>query len=117
MKRKSKVSKACDFSHKTKKEMIERDGGCIFCQMGYYLPQEQQYMFDAMHYIPRSKMGLGIVQNGAIGCRWHHEMMDQGSKSRRPEMLGMFKEYLKGIYPDWDEDKLRHDKWRDMFGK
>ena len=68
-------------------------------------------MYDAMHYIPRSRGGLGIPQNGAIGCRYHHQMMDQGSEGRRPEMLGLFAQYLKGLYPEWDESKLIYDKW------
>ena len=38
-------------------------------------------------------------------------MMDQGSDGRRPEMLGLFAQYLKGLYPEWDESKLIYDKW------
>jgi hypothetical protein len=68
-------------------------------------------MFDAMHYIPRSRGGLGIPQNGAIGCRYHHQMMDQGNEGRRPEMLALFRGYLMERYPDWDEESLIYDRW------
>lgn len=110
--KKQKRTKACDISHRVKKALFERDGGCIFCRIGYYSPPVPQFMFDAMHYIPRSKSGLGIEQNSAIGCRWHHEMMDQNVHSRRKEMLEYFKSYLMSHYPDWDEKDLVYDKWR-----
>ena len=110
--RRSKRAKACEISHKTKVTLWERDGGCIFCQMGYYPPAEPQVMFDAMHYIPRSKGGLGIPQNAAIGCRWHHEMMDNGNKGRRAEMLTYFRWYLAGKYEDWREGDLVYAKYQ-----
>lgn len=115
--KKSKRAKACDITHKTKAQLWDRDGGCIFCQMGYHPPTEPQHMFDAMHYIPRSRGGLGIPQNSAIGCRYHHEMMDQGNKGRRVEMLGLFKGYLIDRYPGWDKDTLIYNKWGEVIGK
>lgn len=65
-----------------------------------------------MHYIPRSKNGLGIEQNGAIGCQYHHEMLDNGASGRRQEMLVIFKNYLKAHYDNWNEDDLIYSKWR-----
>lgn len=50
---------------------------------------------DIMHYIPKSKQGLGIEQNGVLGCRYHHHLLDNGSKGLREEMLKMAKEYLR----------------------
>lgn len=108
--KKSRRAKACDISHKTKEMLFARDGGCIFCQMGYHPPEEPQTMFDAMHYIPRSLGGLGIIQNSAIGCRYHHQMMDQGSDGRRPEMLAIFRKYLQDQYFDWEESKLTYQR-------
>lgn len=69
-------------------------------------------ILSVMHYIPRSKNGLGIAQNGAVGCQYHHEMLDNGNMGRREEMLEMFKEYLQEHYPDWNEDELVYSKWR-----
>lgn len=69
-------------------------------------------MTSIMHYIPRSAGGLGIEENGALGCLTHHDMMDNGFQGRRKEMLALYKEYMQGIYPDWNEDNLVYKKWR-----
>ena len=37
-----------------------------------------QQILSVMHYIPRSRGGLGIPQNGAIGCQFHHNMLEKG---------------------------------------
>lgn len=64
-----------------------------------------------MHYIPRGRGGLGIPENAAIGCRYHHRMLDQGHEGRREEMLALFRNYLQSKYPDWDEKKLTYNRW------
>ena len=114
--KKSKRTKACDMK-KIKKALMERDNGCIFCRMGYNLPAEPQYIFDAMHYIRRSRGGLGIVQNGAIGCRYHHTMMDFDVGGKQKEMMELFKGYLMERYPGWNEDDLIYNKWGEIFGQ
>lgn len=68
-------------------------------------------LFEIMHYIPRSQGGLGIPQNGALGCKSHHMMLDNGNKGRREEMLEVFREHLKRFYKDWDEKELVYSKW------
>lgn len=65
-----------------------------------------QQILSVMHYIPRSAGGLGIPQNGAIGCQFHHNMLDNGNQGKRKEMLEIFKQYLQELYPEWNEDKL-----------
>lgn len=112
---KSKQSRSREFSRKAREEIAERDGGqCIFCMMGYHM-EKADYLGlqikSIMHYIPRSANGLGIPRNGAVGCQYHHEMMDNGKEGRREEMLGKFKEYLMDQYGDWNEDGLRYSKW------
>lgn len=69
-------------------------------------------ILGVMHYIPRSKNGLGIPQNGALGCQYHHEMMDNGAKGRRQEMLDYLSSYLSSFYPDWNEEDLIYSKWK-----
>lgn len=64
-----------------------------------------------MHYIPRSAGGLGIPQNGAIGCQFHHNMLDNGNQGKRKEMLEIFKQYLQELYTEWNEDELVYRKW------
>ncbi len=109
-----KQTRSREFSPKARAYIKERDEGCIFCQMGYHMEEVsgigQQYT-SIMHYIPRSQNGLGIPENGAVGCQIHHEMLDNGNTGRRTEMLRLFKTYLQSHCPDWDENKLTYDKW------
>lgn len=70
-----------------------------------------QQILSVMHYIPRSRGGLGIPQNGAIGCQFHHNMLDNGNQGKRKEMLEIFKQYLQELYPEWNEDELVYRKW------
>ena len=110
----SRCTRKLEFNPKTRTAIKARDGGCIFCRMDYHvegaLPLDLEVM-SLMHYIPRSKLGLGIEQNGAVGCQWHHDMLDNGSKGRRAEMLELFRGYLKRIYPEWNEKSLTYTKW------
>lgn len=94
---KSAQAKKREFSQKARKLIWERDSGCIFCKLGYHMEDVKgcgATMFSIMHYIPRSKNGLGIPANGAVGCQCHHDMLDNGRQGRREEMLGLFAVYL-----------------------
>lgn len=112
---KSKQTKSREFSPKQRKAIAERDNcRCIFCNINYHVEGATwaDLQIDGiMHYIPRSRNGLGIEQNGAIGCKWHHRMLDNGSSGRREEMLAIFRRYLQSHYKDWDESKLTYNKW------
>ena len=110
----NKRTKATAISDKTKHEVIERDEICIFCKIGYHMPKENYYELfikDPMHYIPKSLGGLGILQNLALGCRYHHQMVEHANINHREEMQGIFKEYLKELYPNWNEKDLYYKKW------
>ena len=109
-----KKTRATEFSDKVRKIIKERDGGCIFCEMGYHMEKAigiDTKVFSIMHYIPRGQNGLGIEENGAVGCQYHHDMLDNGNEGRREEMLGMFREYLMQMYDGWNEEDLKYDKW------
>lgn len=111
----SKQARAKEFSAQTRKKIKERDQICIFCKMGYHTEKVthfSQQMTSIMHYIPRSAGGLGIEENGALGCLTHHNMMDNGFEGRRKEMLALYKEYMQRLYPDWNEEDLRYKKWK-----
>ena len=112
----SRAAKAHEFSKKAREEICARDlGQCIFCRMKYHQEESTwlgRQMLSVMHYIPRSKGGLGIPENGALGCAFHHEMMDNGYHGRRQEMLEIFRNYLKEKHPKWNEENLTYDKWR-----
>lgn len=111
----SKLSRATEFSAKERLKIKERDRGCIFCRMNYRVEEcRDKYLLtpnQIMHYIPRSHQGLGIAQNGAWGCIWHHTMLDNGNQGRREEMLGIFREYLQSHYKDWNEEDLKYRKY------
>ena len=107
----SKRARACDFTQKERAAINERDEGCIFCRMGYRMEKADGYntsIREIMHYIPRSQGGLGIRQNAAVGCKYHHMMLDEGP--HRKEMRELFKGYLNSIYKDWSEEALVYRK-------
>ena len=114
------MKKVREFSAASRKIIRERDEDrCIFCEMGYHMEKAKVYALTIkgiMHYIPRSKGGLGVPENGAIGCQYHHHMLDNGKDGHRKEMLEIFKEYLMQQYPNWDEKKLVYSKWRWLNG-
>ena len=92
-------------------EVIGDDGAfdaAFRCSINWFDSQ----IMSIMHYIPRSKGGLGIEQNGALGCQYHHTMLDNGYQGRRAEMLEMFKGYLQNHYDNWNEEELYYRKWR-----
>ena len=77
------------------------------------MPKENYYELfikDIMHYIPKSFGGLGIPQNLALGCRYHHSMLDHANINHREEMQEIFREYLDLLYPDWNENDLYYKK-------
>lgn len=107
----SKRTKACDFTQKERGRIKGRDGGCIFCRMRYRMEKADSYntsIKQIMHYIPRSQGGLGTGRNAALGCRYHHMMMDESGC--RAEMRELMKKYLMSMYPDWNEKELIYRK-------
>lgn len=105
-----KLTKACRFNERTRNKIIKRDGGCIFCRIGYNMPPDPQRATDIMHIVNRSQCGLGIEQNGVFGCRYHHELLDNGNQGLRQEMLGYIESYMKRIYPEWNKEDLVYRK-------
>ena len=74
----SKRSKACEFTPKVRRAIKDRDRGrCIFCSLlgnsGYPATQ-------IMHYVGRAQGGLGVEKNGALGCVYHHQQLDNSDK-------------------------------------
>lgn len=111
----NKSTKLLQFDFKTKQKVFSRDGDqCIFCRMNYHMEctSSLQYALkDCMHYINKSAGGMGIEENGVTGCRYHHSLLDNGSRGLRSEMLVIMRNYLMDCYPEWDENKLRYSKW------
>lgn len=115
----SRRSRACEFSPEVRKRIRERDNDrCIFCQLGFHLPPEEftaTQETQIMHFIPRSQGGLGIPENGAVGCAYHHMLLDNG-RDTRDKMMELFEAYLRIRYDGWDKKKLVYDKWSFLKG-
>lgn len=106
----NKRAKATDFKQSTRELIRQRDRyQCLFCRLGKY-GKSQCGRMEIMHYINRSAGGLGIPENGVTGCTYHHQLLDNGNKGYRKEMLADMEEYLKGIYPDWNKADLYYKK-------
>lgn len=106
-------TKSLQFDSKTKKRIIDRDCGCIFCQIGFHMQSEDDFQYrilDCMHIVNKSQGGLGIEQNGVTGCRYHHGLLDNGNKGLRNEMLRYIEAYMKLLYPDWRKENLSYKK-------
>lgn len=110
-----KRTRKLQFDTKTKKKIYIRDNGqCLFCRLGYHMYCKDPMLLDildVMHYKNKSAGGLGIPENGVLGCRYHHGLLDNGNKGLRVEMLERMGRYLKGVYPDWEEEKLIYQKY------
>lgn len=83
--------------------------------MRYHMPPTEDYLiwqhtFEIMHFIPRSQGGLGIKENLAVGCKYHHNMLDNG-KDTRGEMMELFERVLQKHYRDWNKKELVYSKW------
>lgn len=115
MKKRTKKNRKYQFDTAVRREIWERDGGCcIYCAKNYHMENRDGMLYeikDIMHYINKSKGGLGIPKNGAVGCRYHHGLLDNGNRGLREEMLQIFREYLEMQYPDWDAGNLAFKKW------
>ena len=97
----SKRSKACDFSIKVKKQMIERDNNCcIICGSLNITPA---------HYISRSKGGLGVIENGVCLCVECHTSYD--NSKYRHSYKSYIKNYLDSFYPNFTDEQRKYRKW------
>lgn len=114
---KSKAARRMEFSARARKEIHKRDREtCIFCAEGYEMPVDPSYCrtgLQIMHIVPRSQLGMGVEQNGALGCVWHHSMMDNGNRGRRREMEDILEKRMREFYPDWSREKVTYRKWRE----
>lgn len=99
----SKRAKACAISPKVKAVVWERDmHRCVYCKSIYAFPEA--------HYIPRSRGGLGIEENVLTLCRLCHDAFDNGTATMRQEIGHYCRDYLKALYPGWDEKNLIYRK-------
>ena len=107
----SKQTKAKNFAPAVQKDILRRDGGCIFCQSGQWpVDGYGRKIYDIAHIVNKSQGGLGIEQNGVISCRLHHQELDNGNKSWREEMQQYITTYMQQQYTGWDREQLHYKK-------
>ncbi len=105
----SKRSKACDIPDKVKKIVWERDNHkCVVCGCCVNV-------MPNAHFIPRSKGGLGIEQNIVTLCTLFtenkcHYKYDNGTKEEHDYIEDKIRNYLRAIYPGWNEKNLYYRK-------
>lgn len=111
---KKKLTRHLEFTAKARKAIHKRDNEtCVFCAAGYEPPEDPAYCRTAlqiMHIVPRSQLGMGVEQNGALGCVWHHQMLDNGNRENRKEMLTMLEDRMRRIYPGWTWEQVIYNK-------
>ena len=105
---KSKLASAREFLRSEKQEIYKRDKGrCIFCGSTNQLTY--------MHFVARSRGGLGIVQNGALGCWRCHRALDnplgKNEVEQSKKMKKMFRKYLEKYYPGFSDEERKYRKW------
>ena len=102
------------FPQKTREEIRNRDGGCFFCERGYHMEASSPFEYtipQIMHIVPRSSLGMGVKENGVLGCQYHHNLMDNGNKGLRTEMIGMLEDYMRSLYPGWSRTDVIYQKY------
>lgn len=109
-----KLARKTEFTAKARKAIHKRDREtCVFCAAGYEPPEDPAYCRTAlqiMHIVPRSQLGMGVEQNGVLGCIWHHQMLDNGNRENRREMLAMLEDRMRRMYPGWTRASVTYRK-------
>ena len=112
---KKKLTRHLEFTAKVRKAIHKRDNEtCVFCAAGYEPPEDPAYCWTAlqiMHIVPRAQLGMGIEENGVLGCVEHHALMDNGNKGLEGEMRELLKARMRFLYPGWTEEKVTYHKW------
>ena len=109
----TRSTKARQFPPKVRQLIAERDKQCLFCKKFYHMPRIREFGLqipNTMHIVNKSQGGLGIEQNGVLGCEYHHHLLDNGNKGLREEMVKILETYMIGLYPGWDRDNLVYKK-------
>jgi len=108
-------NKLLQFDQATAEKIMERDNYlCFFCERSFYMKCSSPMLLripDIMHLVNKSQGGLGIEENGVLGCRYHHGLLDNGNKGLRPEMLEMLEVYLKEHYVNWTREAVIFKKY------
>ena len=100
-----KRTKATSIPPKVRQEVEDRDNHrCIFCS--------SPNCRGEAHFIRRSQGGLGIPKNLLTVCRKCHAQFDEGQAKELYRQKA--KDYLMSKYPDWNEEDLVYNKWKNF---
>lgn len=98
----SERKKNTDIDGKSRLEVHERDGfRCVYCG-------RTNKPIELAHYISRAHGGKGVPRNLVTLCIDCHRRFDGNGRS---EMREYIEDYLKSIYPDWNEQEQIYRKW------
>ena len=104
-------SKACEFDEKTREQIRKRDHNkCVICGRTQGL--------QVMHiFINRAHGGLGVKENGCLGCMYCHQVIDnpigRTQNAQSKELLAYCKQYL--IHEeniDYNDEFLKSIKYK-----
>jgi len=102
---KNKRKQALKISAETYNKVYERDGNCVLCKiLGEHpkvkLAKEKglPVLYQCHHFIPKSRLGMGIEENLVMLCYYHHA---EEAKYRKE-----LENYLKNKYENWNEEDL-----------
>lgn len=107
-----KLARKMEFTAKARKAIHKRDREtCVFCAAGYRMEEAIGWAgLQIMHVVPRSQMGMGVEQNGALGCVGHHILMDNGNKECRAEMQKILEGHMEHFYPGWTRESVTYHR-------
>lgn len=111
---KSNITKLKQFTPTLVSVIFERDNGCLFCKQQYQMNcanDIEYFIFDTMHIEGKGRGGLGIIENGLQGCRWHHKMYDSNNPAFREDMDNIIDNYMTILYPNWKREDLIYKKY------
>ena len=107
---KNKASKACDFAPKVRKEIKRRDmNRCVYC--GSKVGLQIAHIF-----VPRSKGGLGVKENGALLCTYGnncHGKLDNGLDKEHKPIKEYVESYMRRLY-DVSMKDITYNKYKNF---
>ena len=104
---KNKASKACDFPPKVRKEIMRREQSkCAYCHSRHNLS-------IAHAFVPRSKGGLGVKENGVVLCAVCHHRYDNGLDKEHEPIRKYIESYMRRLY-DINTNELVYNRYKNF---
>jgi len=101
MRRRNKID--LNFPQHVKIAIKLRDGRCVLCK-------SPRKMLTAHHFIYKSAMGMGIIENGVATCNDCHD--DVHKHDLDGELKQRLQDYLDEKYPHFSNEMRKYKKWK-----